>query len=293
MGASADCSSKEPLCWPRHSSRSRRFLSCLRAHRTIRWSAFSLPRRSGAFISARSIASTELCGICAGLAFITRETSAIIALFYGVLFLLGRRAPRAYFFLIAGGFLAVLAIDTVYLASMTGDPLYRFHISMGAVTNDNPFHPAIAPAAPAQNGLDPSGLIVAPRLIQPVLMLFTAHQFGPLFFFAVPAGFWLWKNRGKQEPQFEIARLSGLLGLIWFLTLSYVLLVLFVDPRYFTVTIYAAVLVVALWLQTLSLHRVSFGLIVLFLSVGDLLMIYLDNKGLIFGEKTLVPRPRP
>jgi len=233
-----------------------------------------------------------LSGICAGLAFITRETSAIIALFYGVLFLLGRRAPRAYFFLIAGGFLAVLAIDTVYLASMTGDPLYRFHISMGAVTNDNPFHPAIAPAAPAQNGLDPSGLIVAPRLIQPVLMLFTAHQFGPLFFFAVPAGFWLWKNRGKQEPQFEIARLSGLLGLIWFLTLSYVLLVLFVDPRYFTVTIYAAVLVVALWLQTLSLHRVSFGLIVLFLSVGDLLMIYLDNKGLIFGEKTLVALAR-
>jgi len=54
-------------------------------------------------------------------------------------------------------------------------------------------------------------------------MLFTAHQFGPLFFFVVPAGLWLWKNRGRPEWQFEIARLSGLLGLIWFLTLSYVL----------------------------------------------------------------------
>jgi 4-amino-4-deoxy-L-arabinose transferase-like glycosyltransferase len=232
-----------------------------------------------------------LSGICAGLAFITRETSAIIALFYGVLFLLGRRVPRAYFFLIAGGFLAVIAIDTVYLASMTGDPLYRFHISMRTVSSDNPFNPQDVAAFPVQNGLDFSGLIAAPRLIQPILMLFTAHQFGPLFFFAVPAGLWLWKNRGKQEPQFELARISSLLGLTWFLTLSYVLLVLFVDPRYYTVTVYAAVLVVALWLQTPSLHRLSFGLIAL-LSVGDLLMIYLDNKGLIFGEKALVALAR-
>jgi hypothetical protein len=70
-----------------------------------------------------------LSGICAGLAFVTRETGAIVALFYGILFLLGRRVPRAYFFLIAGGFLAVLTIDTVYLITMTGDPLYRFHIA--------------------------------------------------------------------------------------------------------------------------------------------------------------------
>jgi hypothetical protein len=49
--------------------------------------------------------------------------------------------PRAYFFLIAGGFLAVTALDTAYLASMTGDPLYRFHINVGAVSSDNPLRP--------------------------------------------------------------------------------------------------------------------------------------------------------
>jgi hypothetical protein len=118
-------------------------------------------------------------------------------------------------------------------------------------------------------------------------MLFTAHVLFPLFFFVVPAGLWLWKNRGRREPQFEIARLSGLLGLIWFLTLSYVLIVLWPEPRYYAVAVYSAVLVVGLWLQTPSLRRISFGLIAL-LSVGDLLMIYLDNKSLMFGEKTLV-----
>ena len=135
--------------------------------------------------------------------------------------------------------------------------------------------------------MDSVGLITAPRLIQPILMLFTAHQFGPLFFFVIPAALWLWKNRGRQESPFEITLLWGLLGLVWFITLSYVLIVLWVDPRYYSVTVYSGMLVVALWLRTPSLQRISFGLVAL-LSVGDLLMIYLDNKNLMFGEKTLV-----
>jgi hypothetical protein len=228
-----------------------------------------------------------LSGICAGLAFITRETSATIALFYGILFLFGWRLPRAYFFLIAGGYLAVLVIDTVYLASMTGDPLYRFHVSIGAVSNDNAFYREIGAAPPNQNGLDFNGLIAAPRLIQAVLMLFTAHEFGPLFFFAIPAGLWLWKNRYRREPRFEIALLWSLLGLVWFVTLCCVLVVLHVIPRYYSVVVYGGVLVVALWLRTLPVRRFSFGLIAL-LSVGDLSMLYLDNKSLLFGEKTLV-----
>jgi 4-amino-4-deoxy-L-arabinose transferase-like glycosyltransferase len=237
--------------------------------------------------SRTSPALLLFAGLCAGLAFVTRETSAIIALFYSILFVFGWRLPRAYFFLIAGGFLTVLAIDTVYLANLTGDPLYRFHISMGAVAADNPLDPKIAAGYPVQNGLNGTGLIAAPRLIQPVLMLFTAHQFGLLFFLVIPAGLWLWKSRRRQEPQFAIARLWGLVGLVWFMVLSYLLIFLYVDPRYYTVTVYSGVLVVALWLRTLSVPRIAIALIAL-LAVGDLLMIYLDNKSLIFGEKMLV-----
>jgi 4-amino-4-deoxy-L-arabinose transferase-like glycosyltransferase len=226
-------------------------------------------------------------GLSGGSAFVTRETSAILALFYGVLFLFGWRLPRGYFFLIAGGFLTILAIDWAYLASLTGDPLYRFHVSMGAVAGDNPLDHAAAAKNPVLHGLNSIGLIDAPRLLQPIVMLFTAHQFGPLFFLAVPGGIWLWKNRSNCEPQFEMARLWGLAGLTWFIVLSYVLIVLYVEPRYYTVTVYSGVLVVAMWVRTLSLRRVAIGLIAL-LSVGDLLMIYLDNKSLIFGEKTLV-----
>ena len=57
--------------------------------------------------------------------------------------------------------------------------------------------------------------------------------------------------------------------LVWFMTLSHVLVVLYVDPRYYSVTVYSGVLVVALWLRTLSLRRISFGLIALLSVVGS------------------------
>jgi hypothetical protein len=58
----------------------------------------------------------------------------------------------------------------------------------------------------------------------------------------------------------------------------------FIFGQPLSVTVYCALLIVALWLRTLRLQRISIAL----LSVGDLLMIYLDNKSLMFGEKTLV-----
>jgi hypothetical protein len=118
-----------------------------------------------------------------------------------------------------------LAIDTVYLGIMTDDPYYRFHTSMRGVSGDNPLDSEIVAMFPVQYGLDRIGLIAVPRAVQPVLMLLTAHQLFPLFFFVFPAGLWLWRNRTRREPEFEIGHLSGLLGLIWFLTLSYLLII--------------------------------------------------------------------
>jgi hypothetical protein len=187
--------------------------------------------------------------------------------------------------LIAAGFCGVLAIDTLYLTSMTGDPLYRLHVAVRDISIHSPLDLKSPPA------FAPFGSIAMWRAIQPVLMLFTAHEFGPLFFFVIPAALWLLKNRDARAPRFEIARLSGLLGLVWFLTLAYVLVMLWAIPRLYIITAYGAILVVTVWLRAPSLQRISFALIAL-LSAGDLLMIYLDNKGLLFGEKTLVALAR-
>lgn len=46
-------------------------------------------------------------------------------------------------------------------------------------------------------------------------------------------------------------------------------------------------MVVGLWLRALGSQRTSFALVAL-LAAGGLAMIYLDNKGVMFGERTLV-----
>jgi 4-amino-4-deoxy-L-arabinose transferase-like glycosyltransferase len=225
-----------------------------------------------------------LSGICAGLGFITRETSIILVLFYGVLFLSGWRIPRIYYLLIGAGFSVVWAIDTLYLATMTGDVLYRIHVAARQVAAVNRLDAKIVAV---QNGFDPWGQIASPRVLQPVLMLFTAHEVFPLFLFAIPAGFWLWNNRGRHEPQFEVARLSCLLGATWFVAVSWVLIMLWVVPRYYTVTAYCALLVVALWLQ--APRRQGGSLIpIAVLCAGSLMMIYLDHKNEMFDERALV-----
>src|SRR5262249_38222650 len=79
-----------------------------------------------------------LAGLCAGFAWITRETSLVLIVFYGVLFLLGRRIRRLEYFWIAGGFLVVVGIDAAYLASASGDFFYRYHLTLKGVASDNP-----------------------------------------------------------------------------------------------------------------------------------------------------------
>src|SRR5262249_36615909 len=65
-------------------------------------------------------------GICSGLAFSAHEISSALVLCYGVLFLAGFAIPRREYWIMAIGFLAVVAIEAAYYAIVAGDPLRRF-----------------------------------------------------------------------------------------------------------------------------------------------------------------------
>jgi 4-amino-4-deoxy-L-arabinose transferase-like glycosyltransferase len=240
------------------------------------WSFYAATRRDGA---PRFLL---LAGAFAGLAWITRETAIALVAWYGLLFLFGIGMPRKRYFWMATSFLAILAVDTIYLWSMTGDFLYRYHVSLRGVAIDNPNH---------YRGPTRRGLIDAPKLVKPFATLFLDHQFGLLNVLAVPAAIWLCISRSIDPRSRDVARLLSLLAVVWFMILSYAFLdVLWSLPRYLSVTGYCAAILVALFFVKIGLVRMPRTAICLLatLIASDLLMTYLDDKNLLFGERELV-----
>jgi 4-amino-4-deoxy-L-arabinose transferase-like glycosyltransferase len=75
-----------------------------------------------------------LSGLSASLALLTRETSAWVILVYAFLFLRGKPFTRTEMLYVLAGALPLLLADTLYLHVMTGDWLYRLHVSSAHTT---------------------------------------------------------------------------------------------------------------------------------------------------------------
>ena len=72
-------------------------------------------------------------GVSAGLAFMSRESTLSLLLFYGILFLINYGNRRSVFWIMAGGFISIFCGEmTVYMVTI-GDPLYRMHLVAAAV----------------------------------------------------------------------------------------------------------------------------------------------------------------
>jgi 4-amino-4-deoxy-L-arabinose transferase-like glycosyltransferase len=239
------------------------------------WAFYLAMRREGA---AQMLL---LSGALAGLAWITRETAVALIAFYGILFLFGVGMPRTRYFWMAGSFVAILAADTIYLWSETGDWIYRYHVTLRGVANDNPNH---------YPGPERHDLINVSKFVRPFVVLFLSHEFGLLNILAVPAAIWLLASRSIDAVSRDLARLLSLLAVVWFLVLSYVFLDrLWSLPRYQSVAGYCSAILVALWFTRIGFvqaPRVA-ACVLAALIASNLLFTYLDNKDLLYGERTL------
>lgn len=182
-----------------------------------------------------------LAGALAGGACITRETSLALLVLYGLLFLAGYGGRRLAYLWIGAGFAAVIVADWAYLYAVSGDPLYRQHISLQGVAHDGPQQEARYAAAP---GMDRFGALAVPRWVKPLVVLFANQNFGLFFWLAVPATAWL-ALRAPAGPVRRAARLFGGLGLVWVVVQGWALMPwLWVIPRYYAAA--ASVLAVPL-----------------------------------------------
>lgn len=224
-------------------------------------------------------------GVLAGCGLLTRETTVALLVPYAILFAVGY-GKRGNYLWMGAGFMAVVGIDLIYLYVLSGDPLWRIHVTQRGVSNDSPYNPLFsAPAGAA----DPFGLYALPRALQAVLLLFASPAVGFFAWFGIPAAVrlaWAPPSGGAGK----IARLFTLLAVAWFLMLNFVFLVLWVIPRYQLVTLCAlavpASILLAGWLERGMRWRVAAVLAPL-LASGLLLSIASDH-GLLFGERALV-----
>lgn len=230
--------------------------------------------------------SAVLSGVCAGVAYITRETTVALLVLYGVLFLLDYGGARMRYVWMGLGFCAVVAIDTAYLGWMSGDWLYRAHLSLAGIAADNPV--SAVQVAP-WGGLNRFGMIATGRWLQPLVVLFLNQKYGLFFWFAIPATVWAAFGLPKT-PQRDFVRLLAAFALTWVAILGYVLIFLWVTPRYFSVVAVALSVPVALALARLlrSRWRVLAVLAIVLLVTSNGVLIAAADRQPLFAERFLV-----
>jgi 4-amino-4-deoxy-L-arabinose transferase-like glycosyltransferase len=227
-------------------------------------------RRVGLFV---------LSGALAGLGFVTRETSVAILVLYGILFLHGYGGYRLGYVWMGVGFGLTAGLDFGALWAASGDPLYRFHVSLMGVEADSPLMQDQFRTAP---GVDRFGALAVSRGLKPLVVAFLNQQFGLLFWFAVPAAI-LAARRGPS-----VARLLGGAALVWFAVLFYGMadylnvIARYIDVAAVAMAVPLAILLAGHWRARWAKASLTAILIVNILSIAGS-----DTKPL-FGEKALV-----
>lgn len=225
-----------------------------------------------------------LAGVLAGCACLTRETAVGLLILYAVLFVAGHGRRGDYVWM-GVGFLAPVAADTAYLWLMSGDPLWRVHIAQRAVAGDSPYTPGLRTPAGSD---DPLGVFSRPRPVQALVVLFASPAIGLLPWFGVPAGACVAWSEFKAGTR-GAGWLFALLALFWFAAVSFVMLSLWLLPRYQIVAVAAlavpSALVLAGWVE--RGHGMRAAAVLLPVLAGGLVLAAAADGGLMFGERAL------
>ncbi len=225
-------------------------------------------------------------GAATGLSFLTRETSAVLPIFYGACFLLDARPARKNYIYLALGFIGVVGAEMIYFGAMTGDFLYRYRMDASHDTVNR----VRALKAHAGKALDREGNLSVSVWIDPLLMLFASQKFGLLFYLAIPAAIWAFRDKAMPLVQRSTIRRAARLALLWILFISLAFKVLYLVPRYYAVPAWAAVLVIAYAFHQFSLtrhRRAAMAAIVALLAVNAL-SLYLENTDPRFAERATI-----
>lgn len=224
-----------------------------------------------------------LAGIAMGLAWWTRETSLGVLILFFLLFLVAHRTPRRYYWIMASGFALMALAEFYYYWTLTGDPLYRIWVDM-----DQGHTLTVLRSATHITSTPSTGNIQTGHWFDPLLVLLINQEFGLLFYLTLPASYWAWKGSGLNDTQKSLVRVMTVLMVVWFISMAYLIPGRNL-PRYFSVSAYAAVVLIALWLNHIAQQsRIKMGFLILILVGSNFALVYLENKIPIFGDRTFI-----
>jgi 4-amino-4-deoxy-L-arabinose transferase-like glycosyltransferase len=224
-------------------------------------------------------------GVAAGFGFLIRETAGVFVLFYVVLFLVGFGVRRRYYWIMSLGFLLIVGMEVSYFSALTGDPFYRYRIDLGHEISSRPqWHEGTGDILGVSGNLQAGGTI-----FHPILSLLFNQEFGLLFWVFVPAAIWACRAKILAPEEQNLLRILIGFGIVWMVFISYGKL-LAVVPRFYTVSLWTAIIVVVYWVRY-YLH-IHWPKVALFLGTGlvatNLICIYVENKNPAFAERALV-----
>jgi len=183
------------------------------------------------------------CGVLAALAFLTRETSAALVVYFAVLCAFRPGMKRLQYGWIALSFVAVVSLEFFYFGLRTGDFFYRLHLS---ATHDQVDRAAQAVAAGAAgHALDSEGVLAGGPLWQLFSVLCLSQKYGLLFPLAPVAAWFALRGERMMPRERRVVADACLLAGAFILFIAAAQTKLYIVPRYFTAPAGAALIVVA------------------------------------------------
>lgn len=236
-----------------------------------------------AYESSRPRGLLVCAGIAAGLAFMTRETTAGLILAYGLLFLFRPGIKRTDYFFMGFGFAILILAEMAYFTVEVGNPLWRFTIDL--------HHDTVDRAGAIQPGqvLDSSGnLDIGGSIVAPLLVFFASQKYAAIFYSMlclIP----LLIRRGWNNMQRTFLIAATVLFVAWAGFIIFNASLLYLVARYFVVTAWVAAIFVAIGLVRLwpARPRLAALLLVALLS-SDALCLYVEDTDPIQASRAAI-----
>ncbi len=181
----------------------------------------------------------------------------------------------------------MVAAQTVYLWSRSGDWLWRQHLDI----HHDKVNRVAQLLKSERHGfvLDSEGNLTVNPFVDPLLALFAAPKYGLLFWFAVAAGIACLRDRAMGMAQRRAVRVIAAVACLWALFIFANFEILYLVPRYIYFSALLASILIGIFFVRLWRARARVGVVLMAAALAGcgLLLMVLQDADPLFADRGL------